>query len=51
MVAHWHVVGGKMHGFIEQTNPNAKRSKLQKYRLTAKGRECLVGLESRQQLG
>ena len=34
-------------GFIEQTKPDVKHSKLQKYRLTAKGRECLVGLESR----
>ena len=38
-------------GFIEQTKPDVKHSKLQKYRLTEKGRECLVGLESRQQLG
>ena len=34
-------------GFIEQTKPDVKHSKFQKYRLTAKGRECLVGLESR----
>ena len=34
-------------GYIEFTLPNAKRSKLQKYRLTAKGRECLASLESR----
>jgi DNA-binding MarR family transcriptional regulator len=35
------------NGYIEFTLPNAKRSKLQKYRLTAKGRECLASLESR----
>ena len=34
-------------GYIEFTLPNAKRSRLQKYRLTARGRECLAGLESR----
>ncbi len=34
-------------GFIEQTKPDVKHSKFQKYRLTAKGRECLASLESR----
>ena len=33
-------------GFIEQTKPDVKHSKFQKYRLTAKGRECLASLES-----
>ena len=34
-------------GYIEFTLPNAKRSKLQKYRLTAKGSDYLASLESR----
>ena len=34
-------------GYVEFTLPNAKRSKLQKYRLTAKGLDCIASLESR----
>lgn len=37
------------NGYIEFTLPNAKRSKLQKYRLTAKGRDCLASIEVSQQ--
>ena len=33
-------------GYIGFTLPNAKRSRLQKYRITAKGHEYLAGLES-----
>ena len=33
-------------GYIEFTLPNAKRSKLQEYRLTVKGRDCLASFKS-----